>query len=248
MKIARRLSVNFWSSRLIGVLLAVFGIVFGSGEGRSASQDAPNPTAIAQTDEGFQTQFNAIVRAGCAGEMETEAQLAEQMRLPDAATWFRNNFDAAEASKLTLRYEQLLADYAGSEEKTIRNVCETEGAEIGVSHANSPEGTRIAPGYKLSATRPFGSARYVRRTTESGASRVCRRDWRLHRVFIRDVSGGELSFFPRAAHSRRTSRSGLHRGWFGHRLSAGVDLGGDGVRQRRLCRRGRGNRVRRRSG
>jgi TonB family protein len=156
MNIAGRVSVNLCGASLIGVFLVGIGTTSGLSAERARAQEAAVQTgAIAESDEGFRAQFNAIVHAGCSGESEAEAKQIEQLRLPHAAAWFEHNFDPAEASKLTIRYEQLAADYSGSVEKTIRNVCETDGAEIVISQANSPAGTKVASGFKLSATRPI---------------------------------------------------------------------------------------------
>src|SRR5882757_2351967 len=125
MNITKNLSVNLYGRSLIGIFLMLIGTACGlGGESAAAQISADQTVAIAESDEGFQMQFNAIVRAGCSGETEIQAKQLEQLRLPDAAAWFGQNFDPAEASNLTVRYQQLTLDYGGSVAKTIRNACE----------------------------------------------------------------------------------------------------------------------------
>jgi hypothetical protein len=123
-----------------------------------ATSQAPPKEApsYAESDAGFETQFRAIFHARCSGDTASEQSLPEQLKIPDSAGWFAQNFDPGEAANLTKRYERLFSDYRDSTEKTIESTCEAPGAEIAVNHANAPgEHLRIARGFQLSSTRPL---------------------------------------------------------------------------------------------
>lgn len=140
------------------ILICVLALGDCAVRAQVATSQAPAKEAptYAESDAGFETQFSAIFHARCSGDPASEQSLLEQLKIPDSAGWFAQNFDPGEAANLTERYERLFSDYRDSIEKTIESSCETPGEEIAVNHANAPgEHMRVAQGFQLSTTGPL---------------------------------------------------------------------------------------------
>jgi len=140
---------------LIGVLIAA-PVSIGRAENPTPQANAQTASTFSESDDGFRAQLNAVVQAHRSGDAAAGERLLQQFRLPDSEAWFAQNFDAGEAAKLAERYDRLFSKYAGSLEKTIQDVCKTEGSGLVVRHKDEPrEPTRIRQVYKLSAVRPL---------------------------------------------------------------------------------------------
>jgi len=123
-----------------------------------ATSQAPAKEAATyvESDAGFQTQFRAIFHARCSGDTASEQRLLEQLKIPDSAGWFAQNFDPGEPANLTERYERLFSDYRDSIEKPSKALARPRAKKIAVNHTNAPgEHMRVAQGFQLSTTRPL---------------------------------------------------------------------------------------------
>lgn len=147
----------------MGNLRAIFIAVLIAAPLSIRPSENPTPQANAQaaptfpdSDDGFRAQLNAVVQAYRSGDTSAGERLLQQFRLPDSEAWFAQNFDPGEAAKLAERYDRLFPRYAGSVEKTIQDVCKTEGSGLVIRHKDEPrEPTRIRQKYKLSAVHPL---------------------------------------------------------------------------------------------
>jgi hypothetical protein len=116
-------------------LICVLALVDCAMWAQDTTSQAPAKEApfYAESDAGFETQFTAIFHARRSGDTASEQSLLEQLKIPDSAGWFAQNFDPGEAANLTKRYERIFSDYRDSIEKTIESTCEAPGAEIAIN-------------------------------------------------------------------------------------------------------------------
>jgi TonB family protein len=90
------------------------------------------------SEEGFRSQFNAILQAYCSEGKAQGSSLLDNLRLPNQANWFGQNFDPNEAAKLSERYDRIAPDEQASLEKTIEDICKAPNVTFSM-HVDNTE-------------------------------------------------------------------------------------------------------------
>ena len=106
---------------LCAILAAVLIFSCASvGRAQGPQENIQPNSGYPDSEDGFRTQFNAVLKAYCSGDRAQGISLLDGLRLPDSADWFAQNFEPNEAPKLSARYDQLAKEYLASMERTSR--------------------------------------------------------------------------------------------------------------------------------
>lgn len=108
------------------VLVAILFLPMSAVAQTSDSPQSPNAAQVNvtydQSEDGFRSQFNAIVESYRAGNNTEGHQLIDRFRLPQSEKWFSEHLAPDQSAKLTARYDRLFANFAESLEQTIEDV------------------------------------------------------------------------------------------------------------------------------
>ena len=127
------------------------------GRARNTAQAAnAHEVSYPNSEDGFQAQFKGLVQAHCSRDNVAQ-RLLEQLKIPDSPSWFEQNFDPGTAPGLAERYNRLFLDYFDSLRNTIESVCDTQGAELIISHRDAPRTARLSP---IASIRELSPARF----------------------------------------------------------------------------------------
>lgn len=111
------------------VVLATFG---------AAQMQAPISAPAAPTDgQSLQAYLLTMLQAEQRGDVETVQKLADELKLPDSAQWFRDAFGPDQTSSLSNNYDR---SFVAFRFRLIKNFQWTENApaEISVEYTNAP--------------------------------------------------------------------------------------------------------------
>jgi TonB family protein len=142
----------FFLSSVLMMTAAAGAQTAGIPQSSGMVQTAP---LYSQSNVGFRSQLDEIVRCYRAGDTTTGHRLIDQFHLPHSEEWFSQYLGPQQSAKLAERYDRLFANFAESLEKTIEAVVANQSSDL-VTDLEKGKGENPLdvrrPGAKLSGT------------------------------------------------------------------------------------------------
>jgi TonB family protein len=138
---------------LSSVLLLTAAAGAQTAESPQSSGTTQTAPMYIQSNDGFRSQLDDIVRCYRTGDTTTGRHLIDQLRLPHSEEWLTEHLRPEQSAKLTERYDRLFVNFADSLEKTIETVVATRASDL-VTDLEEGKGENPSevrrPGAKLS--------------------------------------------------------------------------------------------------
>ena len=166
-----------------------------------AARENPQEAAgYPNTLEGFRSQFGAVVKAYCAGDVVEGRRRLHAFALPDPDAWFSSHFEASDAASLSRRYQTFFKDEADSTEKTLQDLCTDKQGQLVMRESAPLSHPFTAPArFRLATTKPIQEVQLASFTFGlqfHGAETSSWEDTYVYeRGSFRHVGGGDLPFW-----------------------------------------------------